>query len=348
VGAPLIRGILNTSDMTIVDAPLTVGPTAGSVPFLPQACVWLKDFRLPKRLAVGFSGGADSTALLLALHNLGHEVVAWHVDHGWHAGSAEDADALARQAHLWGIEFHSASVCAASDRNREAAARKARHVQFSRWAKAQEIKMLCLAHHRDDQVETVCMRMLQGAGVAGCSGMRTVRPFDELCMVRPLLQVPKSALKAALRQAGVDWLEDVSNRDTTLMRNHIRHRLFPCMQKYGVDPAHFFDRWQRQASRLAALLNGLASTAGILQTGGAVSVPWNTWREMSRPVRAFILQHMAAKLFGEGVVLGRRHIELTESWLSKGGRGGIDLSGCRLSHQGQHLQLSPVEVSLQR
>jgi len=329
-------------------ASLPAGSGSSLIPDIPQAVSWLKGCRLPERLAVGFSGGSDSTALLLALHHAGHKVIAWHIDHGWHTDSAKEATTLRRQMGIWGIEFHSASVDATSASNREATARKARHVQFALWAKAQGIKTLCLAHHRDDQAETVCMRMLQGAGVTGCAGMRPVWELDHLSIVRPLLRVPKAALKAALRQAGVQWLEDASNRDTTLMRNHIRHHLFPYIRKNGVDPADLFCRWQMQASRLAVILNGQASVVEIQQRQGVVSMSWNTWREMPGPVRACVLQHMMSMLFGEGVVLGRRHIELAESWLRKGGRRGIDLSRCRLSHRGEGLQLSAAEVSLHR
>jgi len=327
---------------------LTAKPIAESMPFLPQAAMWLKDLRFSERLAVGFSGGADSTALLLALHSMGHEVVAWHVDHGWHVDSTRESDVLSRQAQTWGIEFHSADVCAASDRNREAVARKARYAQFARWAQAQGIHTLCLAHHRDDQAETVCMRMLQGAGVAGCAGMRPERQLDQLRILRPLLHVPQSELKEALLRADVGWLEDASNRDTTLLRNHVRHHLFLYMRKRGVDPVNLFGRWQAQASRFAALLDAQVGAVGIQQNPGRVSVSWNTWKNMPRPVRACVLQRMMTMLFGEGVVLGRRHIELAEAWLQKEGRGGIDLSRCRLSHRGEGLHLSTVEVSLAR
>ncbi len=319
-----------------------------TAPVLPDAFIWLQDCRLPGRLAVGFSGGADSTALLLALRDTGHGVIAWHVDHGWRADSAREVDRLRRRMDTWGIEFYSAKLGVVPASNREAAGRRARYAQFSLWARVQGIKTLCLAHHRDDQAETVCMRMLQGSGVAGCAGMKSKREQGDLRIVRPLLQVPKSALQAALRQAGVGWLEDASNQDTTLMRNHIRHDLFSGMRKMGVDPAILFDRWQRQASRLAALLDAQASTAEIWRRSGMVSVSWHIWREMSGSVRACVLQRMMTMLFGEGTVLGRRHIRLAELWLRKGGHGGIDLSRCRLSHQGEGLHLSSVEVSLHR
>jgi len=318
------------------------------VPVLPDAAVWLKGCQLPKRLAVGFSGGVDSTALLLSLCETGHKVIAWHVDHGWRDDSARDADILGRQLNAWGIEFYSARIDIPPTRNREAAARNARYAQFLHWSGMQRIRTLCLAHHRDDQAETVCMRMLQGSGVAGCTGMKYERKLNHLRIIRPLLQVPKSVLQTTLRQADVDWLEDVSNQDTTLMRNHIRHDLFPGMRKAGVDPATLFGRWQQQASRLVKLLDVQASVAGIRKRNGMVSVSWNVWREMPGPVRASVLQRMMGALFGEGVVLGRRHIKLAEAWLQKGGQGGIDLSRCRLSHQGESLHLSAAGVSLHR
>lgn len=144
------------------------------IPKLIDSDLWLDRLTLPHRLAVGYSGGADSTALLLALAGRGHEVVAWHVDHGWHAGSSAVADSLQVRAAAWGIEFHQLRVQLQSDRNREAEARKARFEQFSIWAGEQGIQTLCLAQQRNDQAETVCMRMLQGAGPAGCAGMRQI------------------------------------------------------------------------------------------------------------------------------------------------------------------------------
>ncbi len=320
----------------------------GSAPVLPAAYAWLKGCRLPEKLAVGFSGGIDSTALLLSLHGAGHEVIAWHVDHGWRANSSEEADSLGRQLSMWNIEFYSARPGTAPVSNREAAARKTRYAQFLYWAREQGIKTLCLAHHRDDQAETVCMRMLQGAGVVGCAGMKPERALNHLRIVRPLLKVPKSALQAALRLAGVGWLEDASNQDTSLMRNHIRHHLFPEMWRSGIDPSVLFGRWQQQASRLVSLLDEQAGTVEIQRKNGVVSVSWNAWREMPQPVRTYILQRMMAALFGEGVVPGRRHIELVESWLGKGGHEGVDLSRCRLSHRSKGLHLSVVEASVHR
>jgi len=316
-------------------------------PFLPQAACWLTHQHFPRRVAVGFSGGADSTALLLAMHSMGYQVIAWHVDHGWHVDSARQAAILREKVGAWGIEFHAAGVRAPLAGNREAGARKARYAQFVTWAIEQNVSVLCLAHHDNDQAETVCMRMLQGAGVAGCAGIKREREFHGLRLVRPLLHVPKSSLRNALRQTSVAWLEDASNRDTTLMRNHIRHRLFPCMRQHGVNPVKLYNRWQVQALHLATRLDEEAGCLEIQHRQGMASVRWNAWCELRKSVRAYVLQRMMATVFGEGRVLGRRHIELAEHWRHTGGHGGIDLCRCRLSHNGKNLHLSTAEVRLQ-
>ncbi len=316
-------------------------------PFLPEAREWLRGCSLPPHVAVGFSGGADSTALLLALRSLGHRPVAWHVNHGWRPDAEAEEKFLRRRLEAWNITFHSARVESPSS-NREARARDARYRQFLRWAGEQNARVLCLAHHRDDQAETVCMRMLQGAGVSGCAGMRMERKWNGILLMRPLLSVSAAALRRVLRRAGVEWLEDSSNRDPSLWRNRIRHRLFPTMRRYGVEPVDLFLRWQRQAERLAMELERRSGCVSVSVEAGKSSVRWRDWSALSPPLRALVLQRMMAAVFGEGTVLGRRHIELAEAWRRRGGRGGIDLCRSRLVHVGENLHLQPQEVRLRR
>ncbi|MDX8392507.1 MAG: tRNA lysidine(34) synthetase TilS [Mariprofundaceae bacterium] len=306
---------------------------------------WLRGQSLPHRLAVGFSGGADSTALLLALAGQGHEVIAWHVDHAWSETSGALAENLKSKAAAWGIEFHSARLPSPSGKNREAEARHGRFSQFADWAAGQRVHSLCLAQHGDDQAETVCMRMLQGAGTGGCRGMQRQRDWQGLHIVRPLLHVSRSEIVAALRAANVDWVEDASNRDTTLLRNRIRHVLFPAMRMSGTDPAQLFQRWQMQAVLLQQRLNGLADAVQVDMRNDVAIVEWHAWRDSEAAVRALLLQRMHARVFGAGAVLGRRHIELAEVWRLQGGRSGIDLTRCRLFRDRETLHLASVAVN---
>ncbi|HKJ83451.1 MAG TPA: tRNA lysidine(34) synthetase TilS [Mariprofundaceae bacterium] len=320
-----------------------------AVPLLPGAEQWLAGARLPETVAVGWSGGIDSTALLLALQASGHRVRAWHVDHGWHEDSAHHAAVLRQKAEEWGIPFYSARVRTPPIVNREATSRQSRYRQFSEWRLEQGVDALCLAHHLDDQAETVCMRMLQGGGVLGCRGMRDARRMDSgLQVFRPLLHTSKSMLMAALQQAGVEWLEDDSNRDTSLLRNHIRHRFFPAVRQAGVDPVELWSRWQRQAERITGLLERGAAGLPIENRFGSVTVAWERWVDQPAAIRAYVLQRMTKVLFGSGASLGRRHIMLVERWREEGGHGGIDLSRSRLSHRDGHLRLDATKANLDR
>jgi len=309
---------------------------------------------LPDDVAVGWSGGADSTALLLALQGAGYRVHAWHVDHAWREASADEALGLAETAESWGIPFSSVRLACAPEANREAKARHARYAQFEEWAGQQGISTLSLAHHRDDQAETVCMRMLQGAGAGGCRGMQRQRMLGSLRIVRPLLHVSGLELRLALQQAGVSWLEDPSNSDMTVWRNRIRHRLFPAVRQAGVLPDELFLRWQQQAEQLAVRLDAAADR--VMNSGNTsesenpadttrqVSLCWQSWIACGSAVRARVLQKMMARLFGVGVTPGRRHILLVEQWTNQHGRGGLDLSRCRLWRKRACLHLEAVRA----
>lgn len=299
---------------------------------------------LPHQLAVGWSGGADSTALLLALKASGHDVQSWHVDHGWRESSQQECAALAQQAKEWEIPFFSVRLSFSAQANREAEAREGRFAQFLAWSRESGITTLCLAHNSDDQAETVCMRLLQGAGVGGCRGMQSERVYQGLRIVRPLLHVDGISLRKALLHAGVTWFEDPSNHDTTIWRNLIRHELFPRMAATGLNPRQLFLRWQRQAQRLALELEAGADAAlaQVSNIDGRVVLPWAGWVNISAPIRARVLQRMMAAALGEGVTPGRRHILLVEQWTARGGRGGLDLSGCRLQRRQGRLHLQPT------
>lgn len=312
---------------------------------------WLDDLpvvQASQTVAVGWSGGADSTALLLALKSAGYKVQAWHVDHAWRASSHDESELLASRAEQWGIPFYSARLDEPTGRNMEAEARAGRYAEFARWGQELDVKTLCLGHHLDDQAETVYMRMLQGAGAAGCRGMHKERMAGELRLLRPLLHVQGETLKQVLREAGIKWLEDPSNSDSEMWRNRIRNRDFSAMLQAGYEPHKLFLRWKAQADRLADRLDVEAEKIlenDLSHEQGVASLSWQVWHASSPPVRARVLQKMMCIVLGEGVTPGRRHIELVEVWTSKKARGGLDLSRCRLyRRQGRlHLQTAGTE-----
>ena len=183
------------------------------------------------RLCVAFSGGADSTALLHALARLpearARRLRALHVDHGLHRDSAEWTEHCRNVCAELELPCDVVRAKVRTDRGDglEAAARHARYQAFAERLEAGE--WLLLAHHRDDQAETVLLKLLRGAGPEGLGGMRVHRPFHHGQLWRPLLDVPRAQLREYVERQRLPFIEDPSNQDQTLRRNHLRHEILP-------------------------------------------------------------------------------------------------------------------------
>jgi len=118
---------------------------------------------------------------------------------------------------------------------------------------------LALAHHRDDQAETVLLNLLRGAGVAGAAGMLAERPLVRgPALVRPLLDVPRAAIEAYAEVHGLRWIEDESNADRHFRRNYLRHEIFPRLEASFSGARRSLSRAARHFAAAAALLDDLA------------------------------------------------------------------------------------------
>ncbi len=187
-------------------------------------------------VVVGLSGGADSVALVDALASLrrrrGFQLVAAHLDHRLRPGSAEDAAFCAALCARLDVPFRTgaADVRARAGRERgglEQAARRERYAFLRRVREEEGAAAIAVAHTRDDQAETLLLRLLRGAGATGLAGMRP-RSGD---VVRPLLAVSRSEVLAHLRERGLAWREDPSNADPAHRRNRVRHELLPYLEE---------------------------------------------------------------------------------------------------------------------
>ncbi|HLY97609.1 MAG TPA: tRNA lysidine(34) synthetase TilS [Candidatus Angelobacter sp.] len=192
------------------------------------------------RVAVAVSGGADSVALLRVLFELREELgLVLSVAHFNHQirGAEADADeqftsALARQLAL---EFHSScadvpAFAQASKLSIETAARELRHEWFAQLLREGKAEKIATAHTLDDQVETVLMRVVRGAGTRGLAG---ISPWQrEKALIRPLLAVTRKEVEAYLHSLHQPWREDLSNRDMAHTRNRVRHELLPLLEQH--------------------------------------------------------------------------------------------------------------------
>ena len=193
------------------------------------------------RVLVGLSGGPDSTALLLCLHQLAEKLSislkAAHLNHGLRGDrAAHDARHAANLADALGIPFitetHSVEAFRQNHRmSPEEAAREVRYRFLEGAAIAGGFSRIALGHHRDDDVELMLMRFLRGSGPLGLAGIPPQRPCSDrtVTIIRPFIRTSRPAILSFLQRSGVTAVEDESNADVHFLRNRIRHQLLPLL-----------------------------------------------------------------------------------------------------------------------
>src|SRR5947209_16604833 len=176
------------------------------------------------RILAAVSGGPDSTALLIALHESGHDLVAAHYDHALRDGSADVARQVAELCARLGVTLIGERRTEAVPKGSlQAAARKLRYAFLDRARVEAAAEVVALAHTADDVVEGVVLHMLRGCGLAGFRGMPARRGH----YVRPFLDVWKSDLRTFLEQRGGLPYEDPANLESRLARVRFRSRSAP-------------------------------------------------------------------------------------------------------------------------
>ena len=288
-----------------------------------------------ERLVVAVSGGADSTALLLALEELkragllGVELTAAHLNHGLRGECAEEderfAESLARE---YGFEFVSARAdvgarVSESGDNLEQAARGARYEFLAEAARRAEASAVLTGHTLDDQAETVLLRLLRGSGSEGLGGMRPERSLEEggrVSLRRPLLEWARRAdTEGYCRARGVEFRADEMNEDERFARVRVRRRLLPLLETFNPRAAETIARAAGLLREESSALEGFA--ARLLEEARAESAGESNTNDVSNgaaraseawPLRVEVLN-------GAPAALRRRALRL---WVARG-RGGL-------------------------
>lgn len=211
---------------------------------------------------VGVSGGPDSVALLHVLLSLRHELgVSLHVahfNHGWRKGALGDQRFVQRLAGQWGLPCSCAAMperIAKAAASREARGRRTRLRFFQRLAaggprgRTIRARAIMLGHTRDDVAETVLMHILRGTGLQGMRGILPYREIQGVRLIRPLLGVKKQDILAYLKDNGLPYRKDPTNRQIHFFRNRIRLKLLPFLEK-------------KYNSGIRGILANLADTVG--------------------------------------------------------------------------------------
>jgi tRNA(Ile)-lysidine synthase len=235
----------------------------------------------PAHLCVGLSGGRDSVVLLHALRRLlcldylQFKLSALHVHHGLSANADDWAafcSALCAR-HALPLSVVRVSVPQSCGEGPEAAARRARHAAFADC----DADFLALAHHRDDQAETVLLNLLRGAGIAGAAGMLAERAQGRgPTLLRPLLEVSRALIEDYASANSLRWIDDESNDDTHFRRNYLRHEVIPRLaakfpgapQSLARAASHFAEGAQLLTELAAIDRAALATASGRIDLAG--------------------------------------------------------------------------------
>ncbi len=187
-----------------------------------------------KKILVGYSGGRDSHVLLHLLHALhseySFELIALHVNHGLQPQANEWAEHCAEICHQLDIELHVERVKIECNNGEslEASARQARYAVYQSYVK-NNTTAIALAHHANDQVETVLQQLIRGAGVNGLAGIPSSIAFSQGSMLRPLLSFEQQDITNYAQMHQLRWINDPSNDDVKYDRNFLRHKILPDM-----------------------------------------------------------------------------------------------------------------------
>lgn len=275
------------------------------------------DLGAESTICVGLSGGLDSVVLLHALAHLRAEIPfklsALHVHHGL----SPNADAWATFCQTLCAELN--VVCqvvhlqlpGAAGKGIERVAREARYNAFA----AAPGETLCLAHHQNDRAETLLLNLFRGAGPVGLAGVPESRLLGQKRLLRPLLELPRSALQAWATIRGLRWIEDESNNDLAFRRNYVRHRVLPVISQVFPGAVGVLARTSAQMAELAALLDRLAEVEAQACRDSAGLLSVERLQQLPEPVVRNILRY-ALHQAGVRIPAARRLEQLSSQLMS--------------------------------
>lgn len=214
-----------------------------------------------RKLCVAYSGGLDSTVLLHALvqhEPRSFELRAIYIDHQLQTASAEWAEHCKRTAESLRVPFvHSRVRVERGTEGLEAAARKARYYALRALLQPEEVVLT--AHHADDQLETMLLALMRGAGVRGLSAMPVLQPFGAGWLARPLLGYARSELEDWARAQALRWIDDPTNESVSMDRNYIRHRIVPVLEERWPAAARSAARSAKHLGEASVLIDEVAA-----------------------------------------------------------------------------------------
>jgi tRNA(Ile)-lysidine synthase len=274
------------------------------------------------RVLVAVSGGPDSTALLVAVHELGLDLAAAHFDHALRAGSEKVAEHVRELCAGLGVELVTERRASPMPRGSVQAGARALRYEFLEGARARVgADVVALAHTADDLVEGAVLHLMRGCGLAGLRGM----PASRGAYVRPMLAVWRRDVVAFLEERGLTTHDDPANADLNFARARVRHEILPALER---DLPGIGRRFYAVAQQASAMQEALQLEVEALLRAGMPIAP--AVAQMSEPLAVELMKVLYSRAGGIQPALSRAHLSSMLA-LVRGGRGGrgVDLPGGR-------------------
>jgi tRNA(Ile)-lysidine synthase len=303
----------------------------------------LAGLQLPLPLGVAYSGGADSTTLLIAAAARWQgQVQAVHVHHGLQ-DAADDFEQHCRDTcAAIHVPLHVRRVSArnAPGESPEDAARQARYQALAHAAREHGLQSVLLAQHADDQVETLLLALSRGAGLPGLAAMPPVFQREGMVFVRPLLAISGRAIREWIAYKGVPVVEDPSNADIAFTRNRIRHLLLPALEEAFPHYRETFARSSRHAAQAQELLESVA-VEDLARMGGVPGI--TSLQHMARSRQANVLRHWLRTTYSATASAAQLDELLAQvaDCTTRGHRIRIKVGSGFVQRQGERLQYTP-------
>lgn len=294
-----------------------------TIPEIKKFCIKNQLFHPGDKVIIGFSGGADSVFLVHVLYRLAREwKLTLHLVHVHHGIRGQEADRdehfcreMGRKLELPVTVFHGnvPELAKTQGMSEEEAGRSYRYHCLEEQRQKLNFDKIAVAHHREDQAETVLFQILRGSSLRGMGGMSPVR--DRI--VRPLLGLHRQQIEQELNRLGQSWCEDSTNQDTGYSRNWIRHQLLPLLEEKGVTGA---------ADRLTELSERMRDIAGYMEEvtrqewermvhweQGRWELETKVFRQLHPALQSSVVMKLLEKAAGSRKDITSSHIEALKS-----------------------------------
>lgn len=268
-------------------------------------------------IAVGVSGGADSVCLLLLLCELKQEydleLCAVHINHGIRREAFKDqefVENLCRRRKVPWITF-SEDVKGTAEKQSMSLEEAGRMIRYRCFRKVLDMHgggKIAVAHHQNDQAETMLYRMSRGTGIQGLKGMEAVRAD----VIRPLLCLKKEEILAYLKEKDQDWMEDASNEDNTFARNKIRNQVIPALTKVNARAVEHIVSLSEEIEEWSRYLEEQLSEAWkacVKQEGKGRLIDTGRFLEEPEPIRRLLAKQAIEQAAGRKKDIEKVHIQ---------------------------------------